>query len=66
MNLYVVTRKYRYITIYEACFAEDEEDVYKVMDWEKTDKPPLEIREVKQERGCFLSIAREETHGHRL
>ena len=56
MKLYVVVRRYGTRAIYDGVLAQDEEDVYRVQNWEKTNKPPLEIREVEMKRGCFLSI----------
>ena len=57
MKLYKVKRNYGKIVIYEMCFAESRDDVYSVLDWEKKDKPTLDIEEVKEQRGCFLSLS---------
>jgi len=46
LKLYTVIRNYRSGKILDICWAKDIEDVYKVMCWEKEDKPKLEIQEL--------------------
>lgn len=56
MKLYRVIRKYGTINILDMVFAENEEQVYKIMDWECGDKPELFIEEEVRREGCILSI----------
>ena len=56
MKIFRVRRDYGEHRITEMCFAEDEDDVYDVLDWVKTDRPELQIEEIEMKRGCFLSI----------
>jgi hypothetical protein len=56
-KLYKVFRRYGIITILEMCWAENEDDAYTVLLWEKKDKPTLEIEEIPIKRGCFLSVS---------
>ena len=57
MKLYKVLREYGEITIVELVYADDKEEVYNLLSWEKEDKPPLDIVEIPMKKGCFLSIS---------
>ena len=57
LNLYKVTRSYKYATIIDMCWAENENDVYLFMFWDKKDKPPLIIQKIDPIGGIFLSVS---------
>ena len=57
MNLYSVIKTYNDIKIFEMVWADNEEEVYSILSWDKDDKPPLEIHEVTPVKGCLFSIA---------
>lgn len=58
MKLFRVHKNYRTAVIVEMVFADTEDEVYELLSWERTDKPPLEIEEVKIKKGCVLSLSR--------
>lgn len=57
MKLFKSVRRYGNIQIVEMCWADNEDEVYSLLSWEKNDKPPLEIEEIPIKKGCFLSIS---------
>ncbi len=57
VKLYKVLRKYGYVTILEMVWAENEDQVHYVLNWEREDKPKLEIEEIEEREGCFLSVS---------
>jgi hypothetical protein len=57
MKVYKVVRNYGTVLAIDVVLAENEEEVYRYMQWEKEDKPALEIKEEKRTKGCILSVA---------
>jgi len=60
MKLYRVIRDYKYWTIYDMVYAQNEKEVYQYLSWEEQDRPKLKIKEIPCKPGCFLSISHKE------
>jgi len=57
MKLYKVERRYgKDILILEMVWAENESDVYSLLNWSLDDRPPLMVTEILEKKGCFLSV----------
>lgn len=57
LKLYKCLRHYGSATILEFCWAENDIEVFRLLEWEKRDKPQLEIEEIEPKKGCFISVS---------
>lgn len=55
MKLYRVYRCYGENVLLDVVWANDEDDVYKHMLWERKDSPKLIIKEIVKKEGCVVS-----------
>ena len=60
-ELYRVIRDYGEIKTLELVWAKNEDDVYSILSWEKTDKPRLMIEKETRRKGCILSVTTRES-----
>ena len=57
MKLYRIIRRYGKVnSILEMVFADNEDEVYDLLEWGLGDTPVLEITEITPKKGCFISV----------
>lgn len=58
LKLFKAERRYsKDILILEMVWANNSSDVMRILDWELDDKPTLQVTEIPEKRGCFLSVS---------
>ena len=56
LKVFSVIRTYGHNQVLDIVMARDEEEVYRLMFWDKTDRPMLEIKELPRDKpACVLS-----------